>query len=180
MKQILSTILVAIGFGVAILLCVIGFYVVRSIVRFGGETTTDPALYADIVAEHLEWTDGYDTWGFLPRTIPKDAVKVAFFHDPGPLQATTVIALRLTLPPERVQAILKELEDSGRTEVVRDRNQFVHVGIYPKYETEKRPSEDADEYVFDLPDSFRVFRSRTGFTAVSMDTSEVFYYASMG
>jgi hypothetical protein len=181
MKKILRTILIVVG--VASWLCIIGvlaygYYAYNSLT-----TKTNPSAYAGVVAERLEWSDEFK---FLPRTIPKDAVKVAFFYDPGPLQAATVIALRLTLPPERVRDLLKELEASGRTECMptEDGEHWIRCR-YPLFDDEKQSSKGVRVRVrHRLPRSYRVFllvtERASWFTAVSIDTNEVFYYVSYG
>ena len=164
---------------IPILLCGVGLLVLGYCLHKSLETETDPSLYADIVAERLEWSEEYE---FLPRIIPKDAVKVAFVHIPGFLQGPDEIVLRLTLPPERVQSVLKELEDSGRTEVsAADRKRYspYYPGTYPLYDGEKRPLGNMDVgLISKLPDSVRLFlgeKSDKSFTAISSDTNEVFY-----
>ena len=175
MKEILLTILATVG--VLVLLCSIAVLVFTYNLSKSLERKTDPSLYADIVTERLEWSNEYQ---FLPRTIPKDAVKVAFLHSPGFLQGSDDIALRVTLPPARVRALLKTLEDGAQTEITpSDDAQGGHIcPYYPLYDEEKLSSQDADEFVYVLPRSYRIFEHRTAraFTAVSIDTNEVFYF----
>ncbi len=176
-------------FWVAVLLGVIGiFCIVREI-----GPKSDPSLYADILRERVDWSEHYT---IFPENIPDNAVNVAFYHRPKCLQGYDLLSLRVSLPPEATETVLKELESSGRTEVGpfgdpsglnADVSASPHT--YPKYDREKSNSRNRSEGQSELPDDFRIFLfkcdledddsyicSKLSFTAVSTKRSEVVYY----
>ncbi len=184
MKRKLLTILSTIG--VAILLVGIALFWFGYSFKKKTEPKIDPALYAEIVQNRMEQSDRYR---FLPETIPQDAIKVAFFHIPGFLQGIDVIALRMTLPPDKIASLLKELEGSGRTEI----SSFDGISApqaYPAYDMKKPGSKNLFEGVSNLPNDFRIFLYKSdirdiqeklnhnilSFTAISTNRNEVIYF----
>jgi hypothetical protein len=97
MKKILLRIVVVIG--VLILLSAIALFWFGYSFKKSLEPKIDQSLYSDIVKVRVEQSDRY---AFLPESIPHDAANVGFFHIPGLLQGGDVIALRISLPAERV------------------------------------------------------------------------------
>ncbi len=146
----------------------------------------NPALYNNVLQARAEQSDHYS---FLPKQIPQNAEKVAFFHIPGFLQGGDVIVLRLSLPAESIQSILKELEDSGRIKI----EEFKDIPppySYPEYGMKKPGSKNMVEGVSKLPEDFQIFLFKCdladieknwnhnimSFTAVSQKRNEVVYF----
>ncbi len=187
MKKVLLIILISVS--VLILIGVIAQFLFGYSLNKRLEPKIDPTLYSEIVRVRVAQSDQYK---FLPTDIPQNAVKVAFFHVPGFLQGGDVLALRLTLPPERIVSLLNELEISDRTEIT----SFEGIPTpyaYPSYDMKKPDSKNLFKGVSPLPDGFRVFLYKSdiedikknwnhnvfSFTAVSINRKEVVYFVNI-
>jgi hypothetical protein len=188
MKRILLKIVVVLG--VLILIAAIGLFWIGYSLNKSIEPKTDPALYADIVAERAKLSNRY---AFLPKSIPKDAKNIFFFHIPKFMQGADVIALRFSLPEASISQTIKELQTSGREEI----KSFEDIPpplAYPQRNMTKRSSNDIFEGVSELPTDFRIFlvdcnladieknwnHHILSFTAVSESRNEVVYYIDNG
>jgi hypothetical protein len=184
MKKFLLRIVVVIG--VLILLGGVSLFWFGYSFKKSLEPKIDQSLYSDIVKVRVEQSDRYT---FLPESIPQDAAKVGFFHIPGFLQGGDVIALRISLPAERVVSVLNDLEDSRRTEIASFEG-IASPDSYPEYGMNKPGSENMFKGVAELPEDFRIFLFKSdmedikkrwnhnilSFTAVSTKRNEVVYY----
>jgi hypothetical protein len=146
----------------------------------------DPALYADIVAQRLKNSSCYK---FLPETIPHDAAKTAFFHIPGFLQGSDLIALRVSLPKQKIEQIIADLDASDRQEI-KSFGQIPAPHAYPAFGMKKPSSNNMFEGVSEIPADFRIFlyecniadieknwnHNILSFTAVSLERNEVVYF----
>ena len=171
--------------GALALLVVVAFFILGHFFRKSLEIKIDPEKYSAIVQTRAGWSKNYE---FLPEEIPTDAVKIAFFHVPGFLQGSDIISLRLTLPSESIDALVKELAGSDREEI----SDVSGLGAYayPPYGMKKPEPNSTFEEVSELPDDFRIFLYKCNlkdleehrspnilsFTAVSTKRNEVVYY----
>lgn len=186
MKKILL-IITGIAGGI-IIAAVVSFLVFLQSFKKLLEIKVDPALYSGIVAKRLEYSGKYE---FLPKEIPQDAQKIAFFHLPGFLQGADIIALRLTLPEHRIKKIIDELETSERQKI-KNFGKVPEPYAYPSYGMKKPPSNNIFESMTYIPPDFQIFLYKCSiedieknwnhnfmaFTAVSLDKNEVLYYTS--
>ncbi len=155
--------------------------------RHSIEVKTNPGAYPRVVATRV----GYDPrCGFLPRTIPANASRVAFWHLPGLLQGGDIIALRLGVSGPAIQQTAASLEVSGRAEL-RGFDSMATPLAYPAFGFRRRWGHDPFEGVSELPADFRVFLWQCdvasiksnwnhhflAFTAVSTQRQEIVYYA---
>ena len=188
--------------GIKIILCSIGALALLVVVAFAMlaysmgkslEVKIDPAMYSEIVKTRIGWSKNYK---FLPEDVPEDAVKTAFFHIPGFMQGADVIALRLALPSESIEALVEELSASDREEISSFEGYASGIGpyAYPSYGMKKPGSKNMFEGVYEIPDDFRIFLYKCNlkeieenwnhhvlsFTAVSTDRNEVVYYITNG
>lgn len=148
--------------------------------------TNNVSLYSKIVENRLQWSSNYD---FLPKQIPSNAKKVAFYHVPHFLQGADIIALRLSLPVEDIEKIifsLSQLEGKRITNWGNINPSF----CYPKFDRDTRGKQGIDEELEQLPASFQVYlvhcdlktveenwnHAYLGFIAISSDLHEVVYY----
>lgn len=143
--------------------------------------------YEEIVAARKQSSERYS---FLPSQVSDTAETTAFHHVPGYLQGNDMISLRQTLPRVEIESLLKELEQSGRTEIS-DFGDLPAPHCYPEYESSKELRDGSVEGPDKLPPGFRIFLFETdlddlkknpnhnflAFTAVSVAKREVVYHA---
>jgi hypothetical protein len=115
-----------------------------------GDPETDPSEYQEIVKYRAKQ---WDVYGFLPAEIPEDALQVGFLHVAGLLQGRDVVALRLTLPSDRVALVVKALENSDRTEVTTLEG-TAHEQVFPAYDIKRTEVGEVHEHVTPLPEGF--------------------------
>ena len=177
----------------AISLAILILFAIGGIAWFGYSFTKslepkiDPRLYAGIVSERVRQSRKY---ALFPARIADDANKTAFFHMPGFLQGGDIIALRLQLPKEHLEEILTELKASGRI-ATREFYGIPEPNCYPKFGLTKPSRKNLFKDVENLPKDFQIFLFESdlanirenwnhnflAFTAISLQRSEVVYYA---
>ncbi len=184
MKKIILSILLVIS--VLIPLAIVGLFWFGYSFNKSLEPKIDPSLYSEVVKTRLNWSDRY---AFLPKRIPQDTNNVAFFHIQGFLQGGDVIALRVSLPFERIESALNSLEASGRTEITSFEG-IPSPRAYPEYGMEETGWEDMYKRVATIPEDFRIFLFKSdlenikkrwnhnilSFTAISIKRNEIIYY----